>query len=57
LPNKEKEDARKVEDGKTIEDCPFFEGCTGLRFPDDWEVYRGFWLKGFADAKKEGEDV
>ena len=45
------------EDGKTIEDCPFFEGCTGLRFPDDWEVYRGFWLKGFADAKKEGEDV
>ena len=41
------------ENGKTIEDCPFFEGCTGLMFPDDWEVYRGFWLKGFADAQKE----
>ena len=45
------------EAGKKVEDCPFFEGCSGLRYPEDWEVYRGFWLKGFADAKKEGEDV
>ena len=45
------------EAGKKVEVCPFFEGCSGLRYPEDWEVYRGFWLKGFADAKKEGEDV
>ena len=45
------------ENGKTIEGCPFFEGCTGLRFPNDWKVYRRLWLKGFYDAQKEKEDV
>ena len=43
-------------DEKSEDDCPFVEGCK-LRYPDDWKVYREFWLKGFSDAKKEGEGV
>jgi hypothetical protein len=43
------------DDGEKEEDCPFFEGCK-LKYPEDWKVFREYWMKGYHTAMKENSN-